>query len=90
MDKNKVTDDVWNKIKQYEYKYALDVNSKLEMEDLIAREYKENITYYTDSFNKNETVEKDMYNYMFGIDSIEIKNISQQKDSCFVSELINP
>ena len=89
MDKNKVTDDVWNKIKQYEYKYALDVNSKLEMEDVIAREYKENITYYTDSFNKNETVEKDMYNYMFGIDSIEIKNISQQKDSCFVSELIN-
>ena len=59
------------------------------MEDVIAREYKENITYYTDSFNKNETVEKDMYNYMFGIDSIEIKNISQQKDSCFVSELIN-
>lgn len=59
------------------------------MEDVIAREYKDNITYYTDNFNKNETVEKDMYNYMFGIDSITIKNIVQQKDSCFVSELIN-
>ena len=36
MQKSKVTDDIWNQIKDFEYKYALDVSSKLEMEEVIA------------------------------------------------------
>lgn len=60
------------------------------MEEIIARVTNDNKTsYHLNSFNKDNIIEKVMYNYMFGIDSIEIKKIEQQEDSCFVSELIN-
>lgn len=90
MEKSKLTDDLWNKIKEYEYKYAFDIDSKIEMEEIIARVTNDNKTsYHLNSFNKDNIIEKVMYNYMFGIDSIEIKKIEQQEDSCFVSELID-
>lgn len=90
MDKNKVTDDVWNKIKEYEFKYALDVNSKLEMEEVIARVHDDKTEIYNNNIpNKNNILEKVMYTYMFGIDEIDIKKIEQDKDSCFVSQSIN-
>ena len=41
------------------------------------------------SIDKNNIVEKSMYNYMFGIDSIAIKNIEQEQDSCFISQPID-
>lgn len=89
MDKSKLTDDLWNKIKQYEYKYTFDANSKLEMEAVISRVTNETTNYHLNSFNKDNVVEKNMYNYMFGIDSIEIKNIEQYQDSCFISEAMD-
>lgn len=90
MDKNKLTDDVWNKIKEYEYKYAFDVNSKLELDEVIARIHGDKTEVYNPNIsNKNDVVEKQMYTYLFGIDSIDIKNIIQEKDSCFISESIN-
>lgn len=90
MIKSKVTDDVWNKIKDYEYRYALDVTSKLEMEEVIAKVTGEKVDIYQNNIsNKTEIIEKDMYTYMFGIDSITIKYIEQEKDSCFISESIN-
>lgn len=90
MYQSKVTEDVWNKIKQYEYKYALDVNSKLEMEEVIARVNGEDVDIYQNNIsNKSDVIEKNMYNYMFGIDSINIKYIEQEKDSMFISESIN-
>lgn len=89
MQKDKITDDVWNKIKEYEFKYALDITSKLEMEEVIARIYGDSTEIYNTSFDKNNIVEKSMYNYMFGIDSIAIKNIEQEQDSCFISQPID-
>lgn len=89
MEKSKLTSDLWNKIKEYEFKHAFDVNSKLEMEEIISRVSNDKTDYYLNSFDKNNIVEKSMYNYMFGIDSIEIKKIEQQQDSCFISELID-
>ena len=90
MQKSKVTDDVWNQIKDFEYKYTLDVNSKLEMEEVIARVQGETVNIYqTNISNQSDVIEKNMYTYIFGIDSIEIKYIEQEKDSCFISEPIN-
>ena len=90
MDKNKLTDDIWNKIKEYEFKYALDFNSKLELDEVIARIHEDKTEIYqTNISNKDNIVEKQMYSYLFGIDSINIKNIKQEKDSCFISESIN-
>lgn len=59
------------------------------MEEVIARIDEHNNVIYNNNFNKDNIVEKYMYNYMFGIDTIEIKNIKQNKDSCFISEAIN-
>lgn len=90
MYQSKLTEDVWNKIKEFEYKYALDITSKLEMEEVIARINGDKTDIYqTNISNKSDVVEKNMYNYMFGIDSIAIKYIEQEKDSCFISESIN-
>lgn len=90
MKKSKVTDDVWNQIKDFEYRYALDINSKLEMEEIIARVQGDKVDIYQNNISNNsDVIEKNMYTYMFGIDSIEIKNIIQEKDSCFISESIN-
>ena len=90
MEKSKITEDVWNKIKDYEYRYALDVSSKLEMEEVIAKvtDGKSDI-YQTNISNKSDIVEKNMYTYIFGIESIVIKYIEQETDSCFISESIN-
>ena len=90
MDKSKVTEDVWNKIKDYEYRYALDVTTKFEMEEVIAKvtNGKTDI-YQTNISNSSEIIEKNMYTYIFGIESITIKHIEQETDSCFISEPIN-
>ena len=59
------------------------------MEEVIARIYGDSTEIYNTSFDKNNIVEKSMYNYMFGIDSISIKNIEQEQDSCFISQPID-
>ena len=89
MDKDKITDDIWNKIKAYEYKYALDVTSKIEMEEVISRIHEGETEVYNNSFNKDNLLERSMYNYIFGIDTIDIKLIEQETDSCFISDNIN-
>jgi hypothetical protein len=73
MDKAKITEDVWNKIKDYEYRYALDISSKLEMEEVIAKVTSGSTDIYqTNISNKSDIVEKNMYTYIFGIESITI------------------
>lgn len=88
--KDKLTEDVWNKIKEYEYNYAFNIDSKLEMEEVIARINNSKTDIYDNNIpNKNNIVEKFMYSYMLGLDSIILKNIEQEKDSCYISEAIN-
>lgn len=88
--KNKLTEDVWNKIKEYEYNFAFNIDSKLEMEEVIARTNNKDVDIYNNNIpNKNDIIDKSMYSYMFGLDSIILKNIEQEKDSCYVSEAIN-
>lgn len=89
MNKDKITDDIWNKIKAYEYRYALDVTSKIEMEEVISRIHEGETEVYNNSFNKDNLLERNMYNYIFGIDTIDIKLIEQETDSCFISDNIN-
>lgn len=60
------------------------------MDEVIARIHEDKTEIYqTNISNKDNIVEKQMYSYLFGIDSINIKNIKQEKDSCFISESIN-
>ena len=95
LDKDKIADNIWNKIKEYEYSYATGVETKVDAEALIARVSKrysstdnESILY-NDIPDKDKILEKLMFTYMFGIDSIEIKKVEQHSESAFISELID-
>ena len=60
------------------------------MEEVIARISNSKTDIYDNNIpNKNNIVEKSMYSYMLGLDSIILKNIEQEKDSCYISEAIN-
>ena len=59
------------------------------MEEVIARIYGDSTEIYNKTFDITSILEKSMYNYMFGIDSIAIKYIEQKQDSCFISQQIN-
>lgn len=59
------------------------------MEEVIARIYGDSTEVYNKTFDITSILEKSMYNYMFGIDSIAIEYIEQEQDSCFISQQIN-
>lgn len=93
--KDKDIEDVWNKVKDFQYNVSLNPSTKLEMEEVLARTYTdESDTTLREIFNNNidtskNIVEKTMYSYIFGINSIDLKYVEQEKDSCFVSQSIN-
>jgi hypothetical protein len=90
LDKDKITDSLWNKIKEYEYNLLTGVTSKLEAEAIISRvSSKGEEVFVTEIPNTDKILEKVMYTYMFGIDSVNIKKIEQEYDSCFISDSIN-
>ena len=65
------------------------------MEEILARAYvddnnKQSHEIYNQNISSSQaTVEKTMYTYMFGIDSISIKHVEQENESCFISQSIN-
>lgn len=93
--KDKDLEDVWNKVKEYEFNMILNPTTKLEMEDILARlhtnEDKEQVKdiYSNNIDNSKQIIEKTMYSYMFGINSIDIKYVEQEKDCCFISQSVN-
>lgn len=93
--KDKDMEDVWNKVKEFEFKYALNASTKLEMEEILARVYtnednEQTHEIYNQSIDSSQaTIEKTMYTYMFGIDSITIKYVEQENESCFISQSVN-
>ena len=95
LDKDKLADNIWNKIKEYEYNYATGIETKVDAEALIARVSKRYNSTENESILYNEIPDKDkileklMFTYMFGIDSIEIEKVEQHSESAFVSELID-
>ena len=96
LNKEKIADNLWNKIKEYEYNYITGTSSKVDAEAVIARitkKYNSNINdeqYYVDKMPSKENItEKTMYTYMFGIDEISIKKVDQEYDGAFISDLID-
>ena len=93
--KDKDLEDVWNKVKDFEYKVSLNPSTKLEMEEILARTYTDETNMiFKEIYNNNintskQIIEKTMYRYIFGINSIKIQYVEQENDSCFVSQSIN-
>lgn len=89
INKDKLTDNTWSRIKDFEYDFINNINSKIEMEELIDV-VRNNNTYIEDTnINRDNVIDQDIYTYVFGIDSIEVKYVKPYDNACFISKEIN-
>lgn len=96
INKNKITDNIWNKVKEYEYNYMINAKSKLDAEAIISRiskKYNSNDIdeeVFASSIPEGDNLmDVSFYGYSFGIDKIDIKLVDQEDDCIFISETIN-
>lgn len=96
INKAKITDNLWNKIKEFEYNYVVNATSKVDAEEIISRISKKyNSTNTTEEIfassipDKTNLLDMSYYTYSFGIDKIEIKLVEQETESIFISDVIN-
>lgn len=95
VDKDKLTENTWNKIKQLEYPNITDedINDKITYDSIIKKiEYnsstkQSNTIVYNKDTDNTETLT--MYVYNFGLDLFEINRIVLYEDNYFLSEPIN-
>ena len=96
--KNKVTENLWNDIKEYEMSKAvsLNKNNKLDSEYIISRTTTNKVTgkTYTENFSDPSKVEAattnlKLYSYIFSLDSFAFKNVELEKSGYFISDYIN-
>lgn len=85
IDKDKMTDHTWDKLKEYEYSYLNNLDNKLAMEEFIEVNRNDNIIKINDSGALN-TVNQSNFSYVFGIDKMEFKYVEPNTDSCFISK----
>lgn len=88
INKDKLTDNTWDSIKDFEYSYFKNIEVKQEMEELIEIKRNGSSTVLKEEKPEN-IVEQDVYSYVFGIDKIEIKYTKPYNSGCFMSRDIN-
>ena len=93
VEKDKITDNLWNKIKEYEYNASLNnVTSKLDAEGIIQRVHTSTSGEKTKEVYKKAsggTTQISMYTYNFGLDYLDVKRIVQYEDGYFISDPIS-
>ena len=93
--KSKITDNLWNDLKEFELSKNADLKNKtkLNTEYILSRTIQnkltgksttENFTHSTNEQTKNFR----MYSYIFGFDSIELKLVENETEGYFVSDYI--
>lgn len=90
VDKNKMTEDTWSKIKEYEYAELANIETQMELSEFIEviRDKESTVINSKPEPNAN-IINLNKYSYMFGIDSIKLKYVKAEKESCFISKDIN-
>ena len=93
VEKDKITDNLWNKIKEYEYNASLNnVTSKLDAEGIIQRVHTSTSGEKIKEVYKKAsggTTQISMYTYNFGLDYLDVKRIVQYEDGYFISDPIS-
>ena len=93
VEKDKITDNLWNKIKEYEYNSSINsATSKLEAEGIISRVHTDSKgTQTKEVFKKASggTTQISMYTYSFGLDYLDVKRVVQYEDGYFISDPIS-
>lgn len=88
IDKDKMTDDTWSKIKEYEYAELTNIETQLELDEFIEVIRNKQSTEINES-NTNNSVSVNRYSYRFGIDHIKLKYVKPNTNSAFISQDIN-
>ena len=93
IDKNKMSENIWGDLRQFEKAKTSLGTSKLDAEYIISRTITEGLTgektinRYSSAEGK-DTLNITMYSYIFGLDNIEFKQVSSFTDGYFLSEPI--
>lgn len=94
IDKNKMTDNLWNDLKEFEIAKTtnLDKVSKLNTEYIISRTTINKLTGKTikESYSpdSNHMINVTMYSYVFGLDKLNFKYVKPQTTGYFISDYI--
>ena len=95
IDKNKISENLWGDLKQFEKaRLSAQCVNKLNTEYVISRTVTsgatgEKTTNRYSSTEGKDTISITMYAYIFGLDQIEFKQVSNTTDGYFLSEPIN-
>ena len=88
IDKNKMTDNTWDKLKTYEYNDLVNAKTQIEVDELIEI-IRDNETTVINESDSNNVVTVNKYTYRFGLDYFTLHNVERYNESCFMSEEIN-
>lgn len=96
VEKDKVTDNLWNDLKEYEISKisSLNKNNKLNTEYIISRTTTNKISgeTVTENFSDpkgKELVALKLYSYIFGLDTFNFMKAEQDTTGYFISDYIN-
>lgn len=91
VDKDKITDNIWNDLKEFEMSKISSINkdSKLNTEYIISRTASGSKREAYASSKDKKVVTIKLYSYIFGLKSFEFINAVQQKSGYFISDYIN-
>lgn len=89
IDKNKMTEDTWDKIKEYEYNFINDYENQSDLTEFIEVIRDQSSTPINKQEETANIVAVDNYTYSFGLDYITIKFVEPHMKSCYVSKEVN-
>ena len=96
VDKDKITDNLWNDLKEYEISKVSSLNktNKLNTEYIISRTTTDRLSGKTTTENFSDPKGKELvalklYTYIFGLDAFDFMNVEQDITGYFVSDYIS-
>lgn len=91
INKDKMTDNTWDNIKEYEYNDLINATTQIEVDELIEIIRGDDVISFASDDNKNvknvESINK--YTYRFGLDYLNLSYVEQYNESCFMSDEIH-
>ena len=87
IDKNKMTDNTWDKLKTYEYNDLTSATTQIQVNELIEI-IRDNESTVINESESSDIVTINKYTYRFGLDYFTLHNVERYNESCFMSEEI--
>ena len=88
INKDKMTDNTWDNIKEYDYNDLTNAATQIEVDELIEVIRDNQIVVVNESDTTNTTT-LNKYTYRFGLDVFTLHNVERYNESCFMSNEIS-